>query len=63
MNIIQKTFRAMETDTDGSDNQAQRIIDTFSSCISTEREKINDIFISLCGWSMDTLLTIEDSLL
>lgn len=53
MTLIQSIQASIfDDDTDDSD----KIIDAFSEMDPKTKEAVDDIFISLCGWSLTTLI-------
>lgn len=58
-NLVEKVLRMMETDDDNTAKNSQRIIDTYSAADDKSKAMLDDVFISLCGYSLSTL-TSED---
>lgn len=56
MNLIEKIQDAIITDdTDSSINSIRLAAHYFNLNVS-EKKKVNSMFISLCGWSLETLI-------
>ena len=54
--IVYKKFRnAFNTDTESVDDIGFQLINKYKSATEKEKEFMDDIFISLCGWSFETL--------
>lgn len=61
MNIITKIFEEMSTDDACSEDQSERIKKEYGQATKKERELIDEILISLCGWSIPSILeSIEE---
>jgi hypothetical protein len=56
VNIIDRVAREMETDTEDTDGQSQRLIAAYLSANDAGRELVDTIFACLCGWKLSTLL-------
>jgi hypothetical protein len=59
MNLYTIIVRAMETDDAPPERIAAKLKDTYANASSDARAVIDDIFISLTGWSFATLLEKE----
>ena len=59
MNLYQIIVQAMETDDAPPDKVAAKLKDTYATAPANTRAIIDDIFISLTGWSFATLLAKE----
>jgi len=58
--LIEAFDRAYESDTEPWEKKGRRIFSTYDQADPKQKELINDIFISLCGYSLDTLLDARD---
>jgi hypothetical protein len=47
---------AIHTDVDHHNSDDKRIIKRYKSATKTAKQDIDDIFISLCGWSLNTII-------
>ena len=47
---------AIYTDVDHQNSDDKRIIKRYKSATKTAKQDIDDIFISLCGWSLATII-------
>ena len=56
MNIIEKVYKEMSTDSDGNDKQAQILKNEYKSASLDQQKAIDRVFIALCGWSLKTLI-------
>ncbi len=54
-NIRDQILDAINTDDSFGENNSKAIIKTYTEACSTEKEKIDKIFINLCGFSFETL--------
>jgi len=59
MNLYTIILRAMETDDAPPDRITAKLKDTYVNAAPESRAVIDDIFISLTGWSFATLLDKE----
>ena len=50
---------AIHSDTDWRNTQDKRIIKSYKSATKPARQDIDDIFISLCGWSLDSIIKMR----
>lgn len=55
-NLIQVITMELLTDDQGDDRQALRIEKSYNEASEKEKQVIDDIFISLCGYSMASLI-------
>ncbi len=56
MDLICLIFQEMTTDMDSNERQSERIIEKYNEASKETKVVIDDIFISLCGWSLETLI-------
>lgn len=49
------------TDEEDSMKSSETMKDTYLSATTEEKQKIDAMFIALCGWSMKTLLEGKDN--
>ena len=56
MNLIEKVYNEMSTDTDGNEKQAQIMEDEYMDATEDQKKTIDRIFIALCGWSLKTII-------
>lgn len=56
MDLIERIQRAMECDEEDSGKQSRLLADTYNEASSEAKKVADDLFISLCGWSLDTLI-------
>lgn len=62
MNIIERVFKEIAEDSNsGSDADAERIREAYKAASEEGKRRINDIFIALCGWSMETLIAMDEN--
>ena len=59
MNLYEIIVREMETDDAAPERIAAKLKDTYATASQEARAVIDDIFISLTGWSFATLLAKE----
>ena len=59
MNLYTLMLREMETDDAPPDRMTAKLKDTYANAAPESRAVIDDIFISLTGWSFATLLDKE----
>lgn len=59
MNLYEIVVRAMETDDAPPERIAAKLKDTYATASPHVRGVIDDVFISLTGWSFETLLVKE----
>ena len=55
MNLIEKIFEEMSTDSDGNDSQAEILQNEYTTATVDQQTAIDRVFIALCGWSLKTL--------
>jgi len=58
-NIQLEVVELINSDTDFDHNENESIIDTYNSCNKETKSKIDDIFISLTGYSLKTIIKGE----
>ena len=51
-----KIIEAIQTDGDFNKRQQQIILDNYEQATPEEKERIDNIFIALTGWSLETLI-------
>ena len=56
MNLIEKIYEEMTTDSDGGDKQAEILQNEYIAATVDQQRAIDRIFIALCGWSLKTLI-------
>ena len=56
MNIIEKIYEEMSTDSDGNDKQAEILQNAYAEATVDQQKAIDRVFIALCGWSLKTLI-------
>ena len=56
MNLIEKIFEEMSTDSDGNDSQAEILQNEYTTATVDQQKAIDRVFIALCGWSLKTLI-------
>ena len=56
MNIVEKILESIETDDSNTESESETIQLLYESATDKEKQKIDMIFISLCGWSLKTLI-------
>ena len=56
MNLIEQIAEAINTDDSDTAEDSQRIIDAYHQAPLREKLILDNVFISLCGWSLATLL-------
>ena len=56
MNLIEKIYEEMSTDSDGDDRQAEILNDEYKKATVDQQKAIDRVFIALCGWSLKTLI-------
>lgn len=62
MSLIRNTIlNAMLTDDSFTVKQDQDMIRFYKGMTLLEREAVNNIFISLCGYSLETIIKMNDS--
>jgi hypothetical protein len=59
MNLYEIIVREMETDDAAPERVSAKLKDTYAKASPDEQARIDDIFISLTGWSFATLLAKE----
>jgi len=58
--IINRVQRHMATDDDDPIDQSERLRDLYTGATKAQRKLLDDAFICLCGWSLDSLLQRRD---
>ena len=62
MNLIERIYEEMTTDSDGNDKQAEILHDEYMKATVDQQKAIDRVFIALCGWSLKTLkLLVKNS--
>ena len=61
MNLIEKIYEEMSTDSDGNDKQAEILQNEYAEATVDQQKAIDRVFIALCGWSLKTLIEGHDS--
>ena len=62
MNLIEIILDEMQTDDENTTKQSWRIIRTYEKASNEQKDLVDDILISLCGWSVPTLIDmVRDS--
>ena len=56
MNLIEKIYEEMSTDSDGDERQAEILQNEYTSATVEQQKAIDRVFIALCGWSLKTLI-------
>lgn len=56
MNLIEIIYDQMITDDYNTSKSSHRILETYDNADSETKDIIDDILISLCGYSMPTLI-------
>jgi hypothetical protein len=56
MNLQQVIISAIESDTDFTSRQQARLIKKYESLEQNEKDIVDDIFISLTGYGLETLI-------
>jgi hypothetical protein len=59
MSLYEVIVREMQSDDENPEKISKRIKDTYDRCNTAEQAIINDLFITLTGWSFETLLEKE----
>lgn len=54
--ISDQVAEAISTDDDNPRRNTERIIDAYEGASKEQRALVDDIFTSLCGWSLETLI-------
>jgi hypothetical protein len=56
MNLIEKIYEEMTTDSDGNNKQAEILQNEYMDATTDQQKAIDRVFIALCGWSLKTLI-------
>jgi hypothetical protein len=56
MNLIQKIFEEISTDTEGDDKQSTILKNEYIEATVDQQKAIDRVFIALCGWNLKTLI-------
>jgi hypothetical protein len=56
MNLIEKIYDEMSTDSDGNAKQAEILQNEYTEATVDQQQAIDRVFIALCGWSLKTLI-------
>ena len=56
MNLIEKIYEEMSTDSDRDDKQAEILQYEYTTATVDQQKAIDRVFIALCGWSLKTLI-------
>ena len=56
MNLIEKIYEEMTSDSDSSDKQAEILQNEYMTATIDQQKAIDRVFIALCGWSLKTLI-------
>ena len=54
--LNEKIIEAIQSDGDFNKRQQQIILDNYDQATPQEKERIDNIFIALTGWSLETLI-------
>lgn len=54
--LVDKIEEAMQTDGDRKNSESQNIKKLYKEADTATKDTIDKIFISLCGWSLKTLI-------
>lgn len=54
--LIEEFIRAVQSDDEPWDKKGERLIRTYQSADDKGKALIDDLFITLCGWSLETLI-------
>lgn len=60
MNLIEHIYNEMSTDDENTDKESERIISLYKAADTATKSAIDDIFSSLCGWYLATLIEKAD---
>lgn len=60
--INRKVIKLIETDDSFNANQQQIIVSIYEKATTNEKEKIDNIFIALTGYSLNSILNFKSSL-
>lgn len=55
-NLINRIERAISSDDDSPGRNSERIVERYEAATEAERAVVDDIFTSLCGWTLKTLI-------
>lgn len=58
MSIASQVYDAIESDDEDS---TERLIEAYKAATPDQKAVVDDIFISLCGWSLQTLIKLEEA--
>ena len=56
MNLIEKIYEEISTNSDGNDKQAEILQNEYAEARVDQQKAIDRVFIALCGWSLRTLI-------
>lgn len=56
MNLIERIQQEMQEDDGDTERESERIVLAYETADGITQARINDIFTSLCGWSLATLI-------
>ena len=58
-NLVEKITRLIMSDDANTEKESNRIIKTYQNANDTQKALIDDVIISLCGYSLATLTSEE----
>ncbi len=59
-NLIYKIYELIETEEGNQDKFSEKIINKYKKTTTSNKAIIDDIFIDLCGYSLETLINGEE---
>jgi hypothetical protein len=58
MNLIGRIFEEMSSDDDDMDKQSEILLEIWSGATVDQKKLIDEVMLSLCGWTMGTLINM-----
>ena len=55
-NLFERFEEEIRTDDECTDKKSRRLKSTYATLSSNEKDIVDDMFITLCGWSLKTFI-------
>jgi hypothetical protein len=60
VNVLERVEAGMASDTERSDKQSELLVEAYHRATPEAQAVVDEIFICLCGWSLDSILAGRD---
>ena len=60
MNLIDKIIWALLTDDNSTIKNSNKLLSKYEKMTKEQKELVNDLFITICGYSLNTLISIDE---